>query len=222
MAFYRLNIKYDLLNEDSIRRYPIYLKAARKLQSEGFEFTESKDLARFTGIDSVTIRKDLFKLGKLGIKSKGYKINTLVKALSEVLGTDSDEKIILVGVGEIGSALLNYNSWKHTTGSIICAFDEKPAKCKSSSGIPVYSMNDLEKKIPEDCHIAILCTSKNTQKIVNRLTSCGIEGIINYTLQHFDTPADVVVDNVDLLSHVQSTAMQVKVKNIQKEEKKEF
>lgn len=209
---YQINVKKEQLTDDSIHRYPLYLKTCRRLKALGYEMTESKDLERFTHIDRTTIRKDLAKLGKLGIKSKGYKIDVLVKALSEILGTSSNEQLILVGVGEIGSALLSYNSWNNTTGQIVCAFDENPRKCKAKSDVKIYSLKDLEKKKPEECRIAILCTSKNTQKIVDELIKVGIEGIVNFTLQHFDTPPEIIVNNVDLVSNIQEIVMRLDTK----------
>lgn len=212
----RLDIKKDKLNDDSIHRYPIYLKTCRKLQRDGYSMTVSTDLEKFTHIDSRTIRKDLSKLGKLGIKSKGYRIDVLIKALSKVLGTDTEEEIILVGVGEIGNALLNYNNWSNITGKIVCAFDEKPKRIKNSNNVKVYSLKQLKEKKPETCKIAILCTSKNTQKIVDELIDCGIKGIVNFTLQHIEAPANIIVNDVDLLSNIQEILMKLNIK----EEKK--
>jgi redox-sensing transcriptional repressor len=209
----KLSINADLIKEDSIKRYPVYLKICRKLKRHGYSITQSKELEEYTRIDARTIRKDLAKLGKLGIKSKGYDLDVLIDGLSEALGMESKENIILVGVGDLGGALLNYNAWTNVTGKIVCAFDEHPEKSKYKGKIKVHKISELKRKMPEGCRIAILCTSTHTQDIVNKLIDNGIEGIVNFTLQPIEVPETVSVNTVDLVSNIQELVMKLNIKS---------
>lgn len=209
----RLAIKAELIKDDSIKRYPVYLKTCRKLKRQGFSLTQSKELEEYTKIDARTIRKDLAKLGKLGIKSKGYDLDVLIDGLAEALGMEAKENIILVGAGDLGGALLNYNAWSNVTGEIVCTFDEHPEKSKYKGKTKIYKLSDLKRRMPENCRIAILCTSTHTQSIVDKLVENGIEGIVNFTLQPIEVPNSVSVNTVDLVSNIQELVMKLNIKS---------
>ncbi|MCF0245709.1 MAG: redox-sensing transcriptional repressor Rex [Ileibacterium sp.] len=187
----------------TLQRYPVYLKALRKLQKNGVSKIMSKELSQFVDIEPTTIRRDFSFLGSLGKQGYGYDVNKLIEIFNSELGVDFDEKIILVGAGNLGKALLNYNKWDYVVGEITCAFDSDPAKVGSIFGIEVYSMDSLEEKMPEGCRIAILTISENVQKTVDRLIENGITGIVDFTHQHFQVPRGVVVKVVDVVSSIQ-------------------
>ncbi len=186
----------------TLQRYPIYLKALRKLQGDGVQRIMSKDLATCVSIKSTTIRRDFSFLGNLGKQGFGYDVESLIQIFSDQLGLGFDEKIILVGAGNLGKALLNYNRWNNVVGEIVCAFDINPEAVTGAS-VPVYNMNDLKEKLPEGCRIAILCISNNVQETVNTLISYGITGIVDFTHEHFQVPENIVVKTVDVVSSIQ-------------------
>ena len=88
----------------------------------------SKTLADYVSIESTTIRRDFSFLGNLGKQGYGYDVNDLIQIFSDQLGVNFDEKIILIGAGNLGKALLNYNNWNHVVGEIVCAFDLEPER----------------------------------------------------------------------------------------------
>ncbi|MEG0077135.1 MAG: redox-sensing transcriptional repressor Rex [Anaerorhabdus sp.] len=186
----------------TLQRYPIYLKALRKLQDDGIQRIMSKDLAAKVAIKSTTIRRDFSFLGNLGKQGFGYDVSNLIQIFSDELGLGFDEKIILVGAGNLGKALLNYNRWNNVVGEIVCAFDMNPNSVTGAS-VPVYDMNELKDKLPEGCRIAILCISKNIQETVDLLISYGITGIVDFTHEHFQVPENIVVKTVDVVSSIQ-------------------
>ncbi|SJZ93639.1 redox-sensing transcriptional repressor Rex [Anaerorhabdus furcosa] len=186
----------------TLQRYPIYLKALRKLQDDGIQRIMSKDLAAKVSIKSTTIRRDFSFLGNLGKQGFGYDVSSLIQIFSDELGLGFDEKIILVGAGNLGKALLNYNRWNNVVGEIVCAFDLMPEHVTGAS-VPVYHMNELKEKLPEGCRIAILCISKNIQETVDLLISYGITGIVDFTHEHFQVPENIVVKTVDVVSSIQ-------------------
>ena len=185
----------------TLQRYPIYLKALRKLKNNGTDRIMSKELADYVGIESTTIRRDFSFLGKLGKQGYGYDVENLISIFSEELGVIFDEKIILVGAGNLGKALMNYNNWNHVVGEIVCAFDMAPDNIKAS--VPVYDIKEIRERIPAGCRIAILCISKDVQETIDLLVDCGIKGIVSFCTDHFSVPGGIFVKQVDVVSSIQ-------------------
>lgn len=187
----------------TFQRYPIYLKALRRLLNNGIDRVMSKELAELVGVESTTIRRDFSFLGNLGKQGYGYDVRFLIEIFNRELGLDFDEKIVLIGAGNLGRALMNYNKWDYVVGEIVCAFDMDPSKVGQTFGVEVYSMDDLDRYLPKDCHIAILTISQNVQETVDILVQHGITGFVDFTHQHFVVPKSVVVKAVDVVSSIQ-------------------
>ncbi|WP_301007564.1 winged-helix domain-containing protein, partial [Faecalibaculum rodentium] len=124
----------------TLQRYPVYLKALRRLQKNGIKRIMSRELSSFVDIEPTTIRRDFSFLGNLGKQGYGYDVDRLIDIFNQQLGVDFDEKLILVGAGNLGRALLNYNKWDHVVGEVACAFDVDPEKQGSQFGVNVWSM----------------------------------------------------------------------------------
>lgn len=187
----------------TLQRYPVYLKALRKLQKNGVSKIMSRELSSFVDIEPTTIRRDFSFLGSLGKQGYGYDVDKLIEIFDSELGVDFDEKIILVGAGNLGRALLNYNKWDYVVGEITCAFDTDPEKTGNMFGIDVYLLDELEERMPKGCRIAILTISDDVQKTVDRLVNSGITGIVDFTHQHFQVPHNVAVKAIDVVSSIQ-------------------
>lgn len=190
------------ISDSTLKRYPIYLKAVRKLKKNGVEKVMSHELSELVNIKSTTIRRDFSLLGKLGKQGYGYDVPLLEERFNEILGMNFEEKIILVGVGNLGKALINYNNWDYVVGGITFGFDLKPEE-KQDLAIPVYDVKDFEKYITPDIKIAILTASDDIQSTVDNLVACGIIGIVNFTHEHINAPDGVVVRDVDVVSSIQ-------------------
>ncbi len=187
----------------TLQRYPIYLKALRKLSNSGVERIMSRELSEYVNIQPTTIRRDFSFLGNLGKQGYGYDVSKLIDIFSQELGLEFDEKIILVGAGNLGRALMKYNKWNYVVGEITCAFDISPDRQGVRFGIPVYDLADLEEKIPKGCRIAILTASGDIQPTVDRLIACGIVGIVDFTHEHIQVPKGVAIKSVDVVSSIQ-------------------
>lgn len=186
----------------TLRRYPIYLKALRERLSQGDKKISSFELSKMTNVKAATIRRDFTFISTHGRQGFGYDVAELIELFSSKLGKNFDTKIIMIGMGNLGKALSNYNAWEYGVGDIGCAFDIAPEQVFNSK-IPVYHLDDLEEKIPTNCTVAILTGSKNLQNTVDRLILCGIKGIIDCTHQHFTVPDDIKVKYVDVVSMIQ-------------------
>jgi redox-sensing transcriptional repressor len=192
----------------TMQRYPIYLKALRKLYNMGVERILSRELALFVDIESTTIRRDFSFIGSLGKQGYGYDVKTLIDTFDDLLGVSFEEELILVGAGNLGREILNYNRWNNVVGEIACAFDIDPNKLGEVSDIPIYHMSELEERVPKGCRIAIVTVSKNVQETIDRLVDMGIVGIVDFSSEHIQVPKDVVVKTVDVVSTVQELIFQ--------------
>ena len=190
------------ISNATLHRYPIYLKALRKIKKDGKDKIMSNELAKYVNIKSTTIRRDFSLIGTLGKQGYGYNVNDLIEIFSKELGGEYNEKIILIGCGNFGKTILNYNHWSDVVGEIVCAFDKYPEKVSNVS-IPVYDIKDLKEYLPEGCKIAILAVSGDVQNTVDLLTSVGIKGILDMTHQHFIVPEGVIVKEIDIVSKIQ-------------------
>ena len=199
------------ISKATLKRYPVYLKALRKLSEDGVKRVMSSELSEYVDIKSTTIRRDFSLIGQLGKQGYGYDVEELINIFSKQLGEEYDEKMILIGVGRLGTAILNYNNWNHVAGEIVCAFDIQAEKRNKEPkvNVPVYHINELKDKIPAGCEIAILCIPSGAQEIVDELHSLGIKGIVNFTREHFVLPEGMIKTDVDVVSTIQELVFEV-------------
>ena len=192
----------NIVPKATLQRYPLYLKALRLIKKEGITKIMSKELSEYVSIESTTIRRDFSFIGRLGKQGFGYDVDSLISIFEEQLGVNFDEKIILVGVGNLGKALLKYNKWNNVVGEIVCAFDRNPKRIKKLN-IPVYDIKDIKKYMPEGCRIAILCIDKDLQKTVDLLQEAGIKGLVNFTSEHFIVNKNIKMKTISVVESIQ-------------------
>ena len=199
------------ISKATLQRYPIYLKALRKLSAEGTKRVLSSELSEYVNIKSTTIRRDFSLMGQFGKQGYGYDVDELINIFARELGEDYDEKMILIGVGRLGTAILNYNNWDYVAGEIVCAFDLQPEKRNNEPkvNVPVYHIDQLKEKIPQGCEIAILCIPSGAQEIVDQLHELGVKGIVNFTREHFVLPEGMIKKDVDVVSTIQELVFEV-------------
>ncbi len=188
-------------------RLPIYHRYLRFLQNAGKKRISSTELSEAVKVDSATIRRDFSYFGALGKRGYGYDVDYLTDFFAKILNHDRLTTVGLIGVGNLGSALLNYNFRKNHNIRIGAAFDVDPELVGTVFvGVPVYSMDELEKQI-KDQQIEIIILTVPDQfadEIVDRLIEVGIRGILNFTPLRFNVPNDVLVQNVDLTNELQT------------------
>ena len=203
------------ISKATLKRYPVYLKALRKLSEDGVKRIMSSQLSEYVDIKSTTIRRDFSLIGQLGKQGYGYDVDELIDIFARELGEEYDEKMILIGVGRLGTAILNYNNWNHVAGEIVCAFDLYPEKRNKEPkvNVPVYHISELKEKLPAGCEIAILCIPSGAQEIVNELHDLGVKGIVNFTREHFILPEGMIKRDVDVVSVIQELVFEVNSMN---------
>lgn len=189
------------------RRLPIYHRYLRYLHNAGKARISSNELSEAVKVDSATIRRDFSYFGALGKRGYGYDVEYLLDFFSKTLNQDRLTNVALIGVGNLGHALLNYNFHLSNNVRISCAFDvNEEIVGKIVSGVPVYDMSEMIEQLRiQQIDVAILTVPQNVaQKAANDLTEAGIKGIMNFTPIRLSVPEDVRIQNVDLTNELQT------------------
>lgn len=188
-------------------RLPIYHRYLRFLQHAGKKRISSTELSEAVKVDSATIRRDFSYFGALGKRGYGYDVDNLLGFFSRILNQDRLTSVGLIGVGNLGNALINYNFRKSSNIRIGAAFDVNPDLVGTiHHGVPVYSLDELEEQIEQQqLEIVIIAVPQDVAgDIVDRAIQAGIKGIMNFTPIRFDVPKNVRVQNVDLTNELQT------------------
>lgn len=187
------------------RRLPLYYRFITNLHNQGKTRVSSKELSEAVKVDSATIRRDFSYFGALGKKGYGYNVDYLLQFFKATLEQDEVTEVALIGVGNLGTAFLNYNFMRSNNTKIAKAFDRSKRVAKTAEGdIQIYPIDDLEKEIG-DIEVAILTVPASAaQDITDRLVALGIKGILNFTPARLTIPDDVRVHHIDLSVELQS------------------
>ena len=185
----------------TIYRLSIYLRCLARLRENGIGTVSSEALAKAAGVKSTQLRKDLAYFGTFGTRGLGYDVSELFKKIADELGTSRLQPVILVGVGNLGLALLSYRGFEKEGFEIIAAFDAEP-KRKRDKEIkqPIYAMEALPEFIERHgVKMAIVTVPvAAVQEVTNALVQSGITGILNFAPIVLAVPEDVMVNNVNL------------------------
>lgn len=187
----------------SIRRLPSYLHIIRQAKNEGSEFISGTLIAQELELEPIQVRKDLSITGIVGKPKKGYPVVALMAAIEHFLGWDQLQQAVLIGAGNLGTALTGYQEFQFHGLHICAAFDKDPSKIgKSIHGVPVLSFDTLSLQIRNlNAKIAILTVpSTHAQEIADQLVSAGITGIWNFTNVKLKLPENVLEQREDLTS----------------------
>jgi redox-sensing transcriptional repressor len=185
----------------AIYRLSIYHRCLQKLKGNGVDTVSSTTLARAAGVKPAQLRKDLAYFGQFGTRGLGYPVDILSTIIRETLGREHLQPVILIGVGNLGSALLRYQGFGREGFEVVAAFDTFPeAAIARGVSIPVFQTTELESFIEkQSVKLAILCVPvESAQSVANRLVAAGIQGILNFSPIVLEVAPDVTVNNVDL------------------------
>lgn len=183
----------------SIYRLSIYQRCLSRLRENDVDTVSSEALAKAAGVKSTQLRKDLTYFGQFGTRGLGYNVDALAKTISEVLGQNHLQPVILIGVGNLGSALLRYGGFRKEGFDVVAAFDIAP-KPQTGLAIPILAMATMPEFILKNqVKMAILTVPANSaQGVTNQIVEAGIQAILNFSPCVLDVPDQVVVNSVDL------------------------
>jgi redox-sensing transcriptional repressor len=192
-------IKADIPRK-AVYRLSVYLRCLQRLKANEIRTVSSEALAKAARVKSTQLRKDLTYFGQFGTRGLGYDVEQLSKMISDLLGTTSLQPVILIGVGNLGSALLTYRGFEQEGFEIVAAFDADALRKRDKTNVPVYAMDKLEEVIDKhNVRMAIITVpAAAAQEVANRLIDAGISGILNFAPIVLHVPDDVMVNNVNL------------------------
>jgi redox-sensing transcriptional repressor len=194
------------ISELTISRLFIYLREVTELYRLKIKTVSSAELGERSSFSDAQVRKDLGHFGQFGVSGAGYKVEELKPVLERILGKDKTFNVAIVGVGQLGSALLSYTGFRKHGLEITTAFDVDIRKIgKELEGIKIKSLEEVKKEIKKkDITLGIITVpSTEAQGAADILASSGIKGILNFAPVSLDLPDHVKVKNVDFLRELE-------------------
>ncbi len=193
----------------TVYRLSLYQRCLQKFREQKVETVSSEDLAKAAGVKPTQLRKDLGHVGQFGTRGLGYGVTTLSGAISGVMGLTMLQPVVMVGVGNLGSALLRYSGFRKEGFEIIAAFDAEPANVKATTeqmGVPVYDVKEMGRYVRgHGVRMAIIAVPESAgQKVADVLVAAGVQAILNFSPAVLSVPDDVVVNHVDLAAELGS------------------
>ncbi|MBF1707675.1 MULTISPECIES: redox-sensing transcriptional repressor Rex [Streptococcus] len=191
------------------KRLSLYYRIFKRFNAEKIEKANSKQIAEAIGIDSATVRRDFSYFGELGRRGFGYDVKKLMNFFADLLNDNAITNVMIVGVGNMGRALLHYRFHERNKMKVVMAFDtddHPEVGSTTSDGIPIYGISQIKEKIQSgNVQTAILTVpSVKAQEVASILVQAGVKGILCFSPVNLSLPKDVVVQYVDLTSELQT------------------
>jgi len=202
-----MSVEQIKIPKATAKRLPLYYRFLQNLYQSGKQRVSSAELSEAVKVDSATIRRDFSYFGALGKKGYGYNVQYLLSFFRKILNQDELTKVVLIGVGNLGTALLQYNFMKNNNTKIVYAFDVNKERIGKKIGdVEIISMDELEDRlVKEDIPVAILTVPANVAQVVtDRLLKTNIKGILNFTPARLNVPSHISVHHIDLAVELQS------------------
>jgi len=193
-------MRYHKIPDETIRRLPVYLRGLLFLSEEGQQSVSSRNLAGFLGTNAWQIRKDFSYFGAFGTPGVGYNIERLVKQVKKILKLDVVQKAALVGVGNLGLAVLAYPGFRIYDFNIAAAFDTSPKKIgRKINNIRIEDASNLRTLKKRKINLAIIAVPREAaQQTADALVKAGVRGILNFSPCHITVPKKVKVITIDI------------------------
>jgi redox-sensing transcriptional repressor len=200
LQFLGREMRYHKIPEEAVRRLPLYLRAALELAAQGADRISSQRLADHLGLTPWLIRKDFSYFGDLGTRGVGYDTEALVRRIRKILRLDVTRNAALVGVGRLGSALLEYGGFSRYGLQIVAAFDRDRTRIGGTiGGVQVEHVNKLVTVGSRGIDMAIIAVpEESAQEVANIILEAGIQGILSFSPKHIVAPKKVKVITIDI------------------------
>ena len=185
----------------TIHRLSVYTRCLLQLEEDGVKTISSQEMADRFNLNSAQVRKDLAYFGEFGVRGIGYYVAGLKTELQRILGLDRVWPVVLVGFGNLGSALFHYRGFGRQGFRIAAIVDDDPAKvAREVDAVPVVLSRDLAREVrARGIQIAILAVpAEAAQGVTDELVGAGIRAILNFAPARLKVPRDVRLQNVDL------------------------
>ncbi|CAM3945903.1 redox-sensing transcriptional repressor Rex [Cohnella lubricantis] len=201
--------KQDKISEAVVRRLPVYLRYLNELSASDILTVSSQELGARLNLNPAQIRKDLAYFGDFGRKGVGYNVSYLIEKIRQILKLDRPLYVALVGTGNLGRALSNYNTYLKDNMKIVSIFDADPSKVGMViNNLVVQPVEELAQTVKEkNIAIGIITVpAAAAQKVADRFVEAGVRGILNFAPTVLRTPEDVRIHQTDFTADLLSLA----------------
>ena len=193
----------------TIQRLATYVQVLENFSCDNVEVISSNPLAEACGVNGSQVRKDLAYFGEFGIRGVGYHVKSLIAAITSSLGVDREWRMALIGVGNLGKAILNHGEFRARGFNIVAIFDCDPFKIgEIVHGLEVHCTRDLKDMVSDlNIEIGIITTPpERAQRAVQHLMDAGITSILNFAPARIKVPERINVEYVDFFHHLYALA----------------
>ncbi len=200
----------------TIERLSQYRRVLINVLAEGKINIFSHELAGMLHNTAVQVRRDIMLIGHTGTLRNGYDINELIKNISDIIDTESGQKVAVIGLGNLGRAFIGYLKGKRSKINIVAAFDVNYEKIdKVYSGVNCYHLDKLNEIVKsEKITIGIIAVPNESAEDINeKLIMAGVKGILNYTAKPLHVPHNVFLEEYDMITSLEKVAFFVKKKS---------
>lgn len=198
-------LKNERIPRATLLRLATYLQVLEHMNKEGVQVVASEPLAKACEVNASQVRKDLAYFGEFGVRGVGYYVSYLLDAIKTCLHVNRSWRACLVGVGNMGRALIHHQEFRSRGFYLMAAFDCDPFKIgENIYGLEIFCTKTLEEKVKENnIEIGIIATPpERAQRATNQLVDAGIKGIINFSSTRITAPEHVFVEYVDFFHQI--------------------
>jgi redox-sensing transcriptional repressor len=193
----------------TIERLSLYRSLLNRLLRAGESHVYSHELSTLAGNTPSQVRRDLMAIGFTGTPTRGYEVRGLIDSIGDCLDAPDGEPVALVGVGNLGGAILGFFVGRRPKLSLVAAFDEDRDKAgRVLYGVHCYPMDKLAAVIAsQGIHVAVITVpASEAQGVADRLVRAGVRGILNFAPVRLRVPADIYVEDVDVTMALEKVA----------------
>lgn len=190
----------------TVERLSVYRKALEELDRDGVEYIHSQQFAQLVGVTPAQLRRDLASFGTFGNIARGYHVYQMTRTISRIMGTDTQQNLALLGVGDLGRALLSYRGFEERGFHIAVAFDVDREKIgRVFAGRRCHDVADLETVLPDhDTHLAVLASRpEGLQALADRVATAGVHGFLNFVPKRLTPPEGCFVEQIDFAAKLE-------------------
>ena len=207
MAAYKRHVDVTSISDLTIARLSVYLRCVDRLLELGVETVSSQELARRFNLNSAQIRKDLAYFGEFGVRGVGYNVRELRQYVVEILGLDRERRLVIVGAGNLGTALCHYSGFSGGSFLVVGVLDSDPSRIgdPTPAGLLVEDAARLGEIVTQrHVEIGVITTpAASAQQVCDHMVEAGLRTVLNFAPVRVKAPNEVLVKTVDLKVHLE-------------------
>lgn len=207
MAAYKRHVDVASISDLTISRLSVYLRCVDRLLESGLETISSQEMARRFNLNSAQIRKDLAYFGEFGVRGVGYNVRELRQYVVQILGLDRERRLLIVGAGNLGTALCHYSGFSGGSFLVVGVLDSDPSRIgdPTPAGLLVEDASRLgEIVVQRDVEIGVITTpAASAQQVCDAMVAARLRAVLNFAPIRVRAPAEILVKTVDLKVHLE-------------------